>query len=126
MLKTFVNKFWFPEENDQFHITENKDVNFQLYYNNEIIGNLSFMDGCWKFEYSDEFKLQNKILPLVNFPQKEKTYQSNTLWPFFASRIPGSAQLMASEKNQDTDLTHLLKKYGKRSITNPFVLQAVF
>ncbi|MDR3220189.1 MAG: hypothetical protein LBU22_14655 [Dysgonamonadaceae bacterium] len=62
----------------------------------------------------------------MNFPQKEKVYQSTTLWPFFASRVPSNAQLMLPGKMQEDDLTTLLKKYGQRTITHPFELQAVF
>jgi hypothetical protein len=126
MLKKFRNKFWFSGENNQFQFVDDKDIGFRLYYAKDLVGNLSFVDGYWKFEYSDEFKIQDKISPLINFPQKEKIYQSSTLWPFFASRVPSNTQLMLSGETQSNDLTSLLKKYGKRSITNPFELQATF
>ena len=56
-------------------------------------------------------------------------YASEELWPFFASRIPSIAQLERKVKIADSELSdrnevNLLRKYGHRTITNPFVLQA--
>lgn len=81
------------------------------------------------FEYSEEFKKQGEILPLSNFPNKELVYTSDELWLFFATRIPSAAQLERKTKISDfseRDEVNLLRKYGHRTITNPFVLQPEF
>lgn len=124
MLKKYINKFWFTE-NRKFIIQDNNEVIFQLEYKELLIGTLSFEEGTWIFEYSMDFINQNKIAPIVNFPEKSKKYKSKELWPFFASRVPSAAQLMIDE-DQDADIVKMLKEYGKRSITNPFVLEATF
>lgn len=121
-----ANKFWFNDEERKLQIVDYKEINFQLKYGNLLIGTLSYIDNYWKFEYSEDFKLQHKISPLVNFPQKDKIYQAEALWPFFAARIPSNAQLVISDKERETDLVKMLKNYGNRTITNPFELQATF
>lgn len=125
-MKQYIKTFWFSNINRKFSIQEYEDVHFELKYEGLKVGILSFSDGFWLFEYTDDFKMQSEICPLVNFPQKEKSYRSNELWPFFTSRIPSNAQLMISEKQKEDDIVFLLSKYGKKSITNPFELQAAF
>ena len=83
---------------------------FRLLYKNLLVGELSFFDGKWQFSYSAEFIRQNTILPLVNFPTKDKVYVSGELWPFFTSRIPSDAQLQNSTESRD--LVDSLRKYG--------------
>lgn len=100
---------------------------FSLQYNDLIVGELQLNNGNWTFEYSIEFQNQNVILPLVNFPIKEKKYVSTELWPFFTSRIPGVRRPDVQEeikkaKIDDTDEAALLKLFGKNSIANPFIL----
>lgn len=104
------------------------DGRFVLALKKLEIGYLSVNNGEWTFEYSEEFKKQGKILPLSNFPNKELVYTSRELWPFFASRIPSSAQLERKLISATSDLVennevNLLKKYGQRTITNPYKLQ---
>ena len=125
MIRKYINKFWFVE-NREFSISEESNIDFHLKYKDLNIGNLSFVDGYWIFEYSENFKVQNRISPLINFPQKDKIYKSKDLWPFFASRVPSNAQLMNQLDGTETDLIAMLKKYGRHSITNPFELKAAF
>jgi HipA-like protein len=106
---------------------DNLKAQFILTYNKLVIGYLSINNAEWSFEYSDEFKSQNEILPLSNFPDKNLVYSSKELWPFFASRIPSAAQLerkaLASKEVLESNEVNLLRKYGQKTITNPFVLQ---
>ena len=102
---------------------EDKPVDFILKFDKLEIGILSFTDNTWFFSYSEEFKSQKEILPLVNFPTVNKEYTSNELWPFFVSRIPSTAQRQLSEENQAT--TTLLKIYGRKTIANPYQLVPV-
>jgi len=60
---------------------------FLLKYGNLLIGTLSVENGKWQFEYSDEFRRQGSLRTIVEFPDVNKTYQSDDLWQFFASCV---------------------------------------
>jgi HipA-like protein len=103
------------------------DSVFLLSYKKLEIGTLTFKDGEWVFKYSEEFKRQAEIQPVIDFPDVTKTYRSDELWPFFLSRIPGLNQpavkeLLYKEKISVDDEAALLKRFGKTSTTSPFTL----
>lgn len=114
---------WFINSKGKNNTIEDKPVEFILKFDKLKIGILSFTDNTWFFSYSEEFKSQKEILPLVNFPTVNKEYISDELWPFFVSRIPSTAQRQLSEENQAT--TTLLKIYGRKTIANPYQLVPV-
>ena len=122
-MKRLLNLFWSQGAQKQFEIVESESFSFGLFYNQVKVGSLNYNDGIWTFEYTEDFKSQKTILPLINFPNKEKTYSSKDLWPFFASRITSNAQW---QKNDDEvpNLIDMLKKFGKNVISNPYVLSA--
>jgi HipA-like protein len=102
-------------------------ASFELSYKNLSIGHLELQDGNWRFYYSEEFKSQDVIKPLIDFPNQNKTYSNKELWPFFSYRIPGLSQPAVKEiiKKEAIDSGNevaLLKKFGKYSIFNPFLL----
>ncbi len=113
---------------NKMNVVEDKPV-FFLKYNNQEIGKLSFDKETWHFEYSEWFKNQDDFRPLIEFPDKEKHYQSPELWTFFASRIPSlkqpKVQEFISENNDKVDFIELLKKFGKTSINNPYHLDII-
>lgn len=119
MKKVSRTNIW-RSDDDSFSFDEDRKSSFRLLYGNLVIGELSFFEGKWHFSYSAEFIRQNTILPLVNFPTKDKVYVSKELWPFFASRIPSDAQLQNT--GGPRDLVDSLRKYGRQTITNSFVL----
>ncbi len=121
MLKKIVKMLWFDGEDKDFSLKEDVDVSFNLTFRNLLVGTLSFYDELWHFSYSEDFKSQNKILPLVNFPNVNKDYRSSQLWSFFASRIPSRAQRQM-ENEKDNDICVLLKEYGKSVVANPYIL----
>ncbi len=100
--------------------SDNGTASFHVMLHNMLVGTLEFNQGVWTFEYSEDFRYQKEIVPLANFPCKDKTYSTRDLWPFFASRIPSNAQLQTKET--DTDVVQMLSKYGRRTITNPYEL----
>ena len=109
---------------------DNISVEFNLMLNNLHIGVLKLQNGKWYFKYADEFIAQTDIKPQVNFPNKEKEYISSKLWPFFASRIPGIGQPEVKDFLHKAGLSYandvdLLKEFGKRTITNQYVLTAI-
>ena len=93
-----------------------------------MIGTLEYFESKWTFKYSDEYKKNKYILPLVNFPDIDKVYKFEELVPFFATRIPNLNQPFHQKKiekhNGDkNNLVSLLKIFGEKSINNPFELK---
>lgn len=108
-------------------LPEHETVAFQLMLEHLEVGTLRAEKGAWVFSYSDEFRNQHKIDPIVDFPALDREYRGRTLWPFFALRIPSSKQAVVQEfMNQhpadSVDQGMLLKQFGTRSIANPFRL----
>ena len=102
---------------------------FKLYLENLLVGTLSVADSVWKFEYSSEFKQQAELRPLVDFPDVEEVYESKELWQFFVMRIPSPEQaeveeILKREHIREDDAVSLLKRFGERTIANPFRLHA--
>jgi len=100
---------------------------FLLTYDDLLVGTLTVEDGLWKFEYSDNFRLEDELRPIVEFPDVNKIYVNEELWQFFASRIPSTEQpeveeILKREHIQEDDAVGLLKLFGKRTIANPFEL----
>lgn len=100
---------------------------FILIYNELKIGLLTLNEGVWEFAYTDEFKNQNTISPLVQFPDSGKVYISQELWPFFSYRIPGLSQpsvqkIIKKDSIDQSNEVALLKKFGEFSVYNPFKL----
>ena len=77
-----------PEWLDNLTTPKNKKASFILTYEKLKIGFLNVENGKWEFSYSEEFKSQDELEPIVDFPDKNKVYISGELWPFFSSRIP--------------------------------------
>ena len=103
---------------------------FQLKYGKQLIGILSYENNQWTFKYSDEFRSNQVINPIIDFPDPDKMYTNEQLWPFFASRIPSLNQSFQFKKidkakiKQD-DSVGLLRLFGNETITNPFRLLAL-
>ncbi len=109
-------------------LNREEQAEFLLFLSNLLVGKLSVIEGRWQFKYSDEFKLKTELRPLVEFPDLDRVYENDELWQFFASRIPSTEQpdvetVLESENIAEDDLIALLKRFGKRTITNPFELK---
>jgi HipA-like protein len=127
-IKSWFN--WIPEELNEVKTPDDIVVVFILHINDLEIGTLTLKEGEWYFKYSEEFKTQDDYKPLINFPNKNKEYSSLQLWPFFASRIPGLGQPIVKDflhkmGIEKADEVSLLKEFGKRTISNPYVLESV-
>lgn len=126
MIKSFVKKYLTPSTHADMKVKESKEATFHLTLDNDVVGVLSFKDGAWMFKYSDEYK-ENKLTPISGFPDVNKIYKSEELWPFFSSRIPSLARKNIQDKIKkkglnENDYLELLSFFGKRTITNPFEL----
>lgn len=112
---------------DCLHENISSHNHFSLKYQNDEIGFLSFDGKMWTFTYSDWFKNQKELESLFEFPVTSKKYQNESLWPFFASRIPSSKQpkiqeFYESNPSEKNNIVKLLAEFGKTTINNPFKL----
>lgn len=119
--KILARLFWSESQNDMVLATED-DATFNVNLGKLLVGTLLYSAGVWYFSYSNEFKLQNRVLPLANFPSKDKEYSTRDLWPFFASRIPSNAQLQIEKDKPKEDAVTLLRRFGRRTVANPYEL----
>lgn len=100
---------------------------FKLVLDGLKVGELLFDGEKWVFRYSEQFRDQNEVKPIIDFPSLEKEYRSERLWPFFLLRIPSpeqpSVKRFAEEQGTlELDEALLLKRFGRRSVANPFEL----
>jgi HipA-like protein len=122
-----LNKLWSFDGNEDINTPKNMEANFILKFKTLNIGILCLKDGIWNFHYTNEFKAQSEIKPLIEFPDTSMVYESKELWPFFSYRIPGLSQpavreIMRKEHIDATNVVDLLRKFGKNSVFNPFLL----
>lgn len=103
---------------------------FHLKYGTQLIGILSYENKQWTFQYSEDFRKNRIVNPIMDFPDPDKVYTNEQLWPFFATRIPSLNQPFQFKKihkaniKQD-DSVGLLRLFGNETITNPFRLLAI-
>ncbi len=130
MLYKFKN--WFSKSENDFEmevqLPQNEEAKFSLKANDILVGILQCENGEWFFKYADEFKnLSHQYNPIVGFPNLNKIYRSETLWPFFQIRIPGLKQpaiqeILQKENIDKTNEVALLKRFGQKSISNSYEL----
>lgn len=111
-------------------VENSKDGKFILSFKGKIIGILEYENDKWIFKYSKEFKKNQFVSPIIDFPDINKTYEFDELMPFFATRIPNLNQPFHKKKlekyeGNKNDLVFLLQIFGERSINNPFNLKLV-
>lgn len=129
MISMFKN-LWKADGREELVTPKSETAVFQLLFENLLVGTLRLENGEWTFAYSEAFKAQSELKPLVDFPNLDKTYRSEELPPFFAHRIPGMGQpkvqkILKKEKIDAHNEAALLKRFGSRSISNPFQLLTV-
>lgn len=123
----FAKDWW--ESRTPVHAPVGIRAKFLLLYADLVVGTLTVEDGVWRFDYSEEFKKNEELRPLVEFPDVNKSYQSQNLWQFFAMRIPSAEQpeveeILQRERISEDDAVGMLKRFGGRTIANPFELTA--
>ena len=115
-------------ETTDLHLPKEERQIFALHIGNVPVGELVCQDGEWIFTYTRQFKERSdEFYPIVGFSDLEKVYRSDKLWPFFLVRIPGLGQPEVQEtiRRENLDATNeaeLLRRFGKRTLANPFVL----
>ncbi|WP_421949618.1 HipA N-terminal domain-containing protein [Phaeodactylibacter xiamenensis] len=110
------------------HLPKEEEQRFTLYLKDLKVGELSCEKGVWTFAYSEDFKARSdEFYPIVGFPDLNKVYKSKSLWPFFLIRIPGLGQPRVREiiKAEHLDINNeaqLLRRFGRKTIANPYEL----
>ena len=130
MIRKFINWFNKSEDDleDQLVLPKNEAAKFILRVDGIRIATLQCENGEWYFKYTDDFKKHSgEYHRIVGFPDLNKTYKSESLWPFFQIRIPGLKQPAIQEiiKNENIDQANeaaMLKSFGKKTIANPYEL----
>lgn len=127
-----IKKWFGKEEQDEVHsiLPLSQNMTFILKVDDVEIGKLHCENGEWQFSYTENFqknyaKVYNRI---VGFPELDKVYKDDTLWPFFRIRIPGLKQpavqeILQKENIDSTNEAALLKRFGKKTIANPYELE---
>lgn len=92
------------------------------------VGTLERRDPVWRFAYTAAFRARTDLRPIANFPDVARTYESETLWPFFALRIPNvdSEAVRRVAEHDRVDVTsevEMLRRFGRKTIANPFALE---
>ncbi len=124
LIKKWLSK---SEEDSDVSLPKNAVATFLLKVDDIDVGYLRCNKGLWNFEYSEEFKKSTEYNPIIGFPDLDSEYTSTTLWPFFKIRIPGLKQpairdKLALENIDKTNEFELLKRFGHKTISNPYEL----
>jgi len=127
MIKKLIKAFWKVDGMEFADNPSGSKGEFHLFYGKLLIGILLYDGENWNFKYSDVFREESRIIPVIDFPDFNKEYISKELWPFFAARIPTLNQPYQLKKIKkanirEDDSVELLKLFGKDAITNPFRL----
>ena len=129
MLKNIWHS-WFSGEQRSPRTPLDTSAHFMLRYRQLPVGHLTLDHGRWRFAYTDEFRQSESLRPITEFPDLDRTYESDELWPFFFMRIPSSRQgaveeFVRKEQIDSDDEVQLLRRFGRRTSANPFELVAV-
>jgi HipA-like protein len=103
---------------------------FNLTFKTLDIGTLLYNKVKWTFQYSNDFISQAKVKPIMGFPNVNKVYESDILFPFFDFRIPSLKrpeiqEMIKKEKMDALNKAQLLAFFGKKTNTNPYILTEI-
>lgn len=127
-IEKLLHRWFSKEKNDvELFLPSEEQEKFTLKLEDIEIGYLECHDGKWLFYYSELFKKKNDLYTIPGFSNLDKKYYSPSLWPFFKIRIPGLGQpsvkeILLEENIDKRNEFALLKRFGKRTIANPYTL----
>jgi HipA-like protein len=128
MLKSFKRLLSKSDDIYEANLPKTEDATFNLMVGNLTIATLHCENSIWEFKYTEEFKKQSESYTTIDgFPNIDKVYKSYSLWPFFQTRIPGLKQpavieILEKENIDKNNEFELLKRFGKKTISNPYEL----
>lgn len=102
---------------------------FDVYWDNNLIGYLYTSDNLYKFKYEKEniAKIPNFDY-LRGFNDIEKVYESNSLFPVFKERIPSRSredidEILGELSIDKYDEVELLKKTNAKLLTDKITIK---
>lgn len=110
------------------NLPKTEDATFHLMVEHLTIATLRCENSIWEFKYTEEFKKHSdSYTTIAGFPKIDKVYKSDSLWPFFQTRIPGLKQpavieILEKENIDKNNEFELLKRFGRKTISNPYEL----
>ena len=127
MISTLKKILFRQDGQEHLRTPQDETAEFLLRYRDLDVGHLSLHEGKWHFDYDDAFREKKGVCPIMDFPNLDKHYESDVLWPFFVVRIPGLGQpaiqrVIREENLDERNEAQLLKRFGKTTIANPFIL----
>lgn len=125
-----IKRFFTKNEDATAHLPKNEKATFLLKVDNIKVGTLHCENGQWEFKYTSDFKKNNEYNKIIEFSNLDKVYRNETLWPFFQIRIPGLKQpavqeILKKENIDEENEFELLKRFGSKTIANPYELELV-
>jgi HipA-like protein len=94
-----------------------------------LVGTLTVEGQDYVFRYTIEYREVQGARPLGAFPDLDgQEYRSNTLWPFFAARLPplgrSDVQQVLEKAGVDArDTLRVLATLSPRAATNPYIFR---
>jgi len=130
-LESLFRKLFIKNDHEEQSLPVEELSTFQLKVDEIVLATLHSEKGRWQFRYNEDFKHNSEgYKKIPGFSDLNKIYESDVLWPFFQTRIPGLKQpevieIIEKESINKSNQAALLKRFGKRSISNPFELEVV-
>jgi HipA-like protein len=93
-----------------------------------LVGRLRKEKDEYVFAYSDDFKARPGLPSLPDFPNRNKTYRSPDLWPFFLVRLPPKDRHDVQEYLREAGIPpentlEVLGALSRRAISSPYELE---
>ncbi|KRT17882.1 hypothetical protein ASU31_00890 [Pedobacter ginsenosidimutans] len=130
-LKQLFSKSEEPHADVEVLLPKGENATFELRVDKLVIGTLHCENGVWEFKYTEDFKKNGgNYNHIAGFSNLNKVYTNDSLWPFFQTRIPGLKQpavkeILKKEHINESNELELLKRFGKKTISNPYELELV-
>ena len=112
-----------------------RQYRFEIKYKNLIVGELYTQDEdgkqlyCFKYSkaFEDQHSKENAVRKITGF-KTFKTYKSESLYPFFISRIPDPnrpiiREIIKKDKIDESDPLAILAHFGKKTLDNTFTVE---
>jgi HipA-like protein len=90
-----------------------------------VLGWLSKEGGEFVFRYDPDFARSKDAHPISAFPDLEEEYRQETLWPFFAVRLPPVARQDVQDALKrhhipENDILRMLGELSGRAVSSPY------
>lgn len=128
--KKALDLFKKSENGSDIGLSKDQNQTFEIKLGDKVIAYLEASEGKWKFYYDSDYKSNESKITIPGFSNFDKIYESDALWSFFKIRIPGLGQpqiikTIKKEHIPADDEVALLKRFGRKSISNPYRMEPI-